>query len=296
MKSLLSLLSLLTFSISTFCQDDLQKLLDSETGEETNYVSATFKSSRILNGQSIERMPAGQLDARFHHRFGQLNTGAYNLWGLDQANIFFSVEYGFTNWFMAGLGRESSGKDYEGFAKFSILRQSTGKVNMPVSVSWFSSLDISTLKHPEIKGPFYFSNRLNYVHQILIARKFNEDLSIQVMPTYVHRNIVPTALDPNDLWSVGIGGRMKITSRMSINAEYYYIQKPFNNFMSTKLENPLSLGIDLETGGHVFTFIFTNSLSMIEKGFIGETTGRWSKGDIHFGFNISRVFTLTKRK
>jgi len=127
----------------------------------------------------------------------------------------------------------------------------------------------------------------------MIARKFNQSFSFQITPTLVHRNLVGTEFDPNDLYVLGAGGRLKITKRMSLNAEYFYMFNP-REYMSTKVYNPLSIGFDLETGGHVFQLIFTNSLAMIEKGFIGETTGSWLKGDIHFGFNISRVFTVKR--
>ncbi|MBE0654155.1 MAG: hypothetical protein IH594_10180, partial [Bacteroidales bacterium] len=131
-----------------------------------------------------------------------------------------------------------------------------------------------------------------YTHQILIARKFNQAFSLQLTPTLVHRNLVETETDPNDLFALGAGGRIKLTSRISFNAEYYYVFSPDEKLLSSPVYNPLSLGFDIETGGHVFQLIFTNSLAMIEKGFISETTGQWGKGDIHFGFNISRVFTI----
>jgi len=131
------------------------------------------------------------------------------------------------------------------------------------------------------------------VTQLLIARKVNQLLSLQLTPSYVHRNLVATELDPNDLFAIGAGGRIKLAKRISFNAEYYYLINP-KSYLSQKVYDPLSLGFDIETGGHVFQLIFTNSLAMIEKGFIGETTGNWGKGDIHFGFNISRVFTLRK--
>jgi hypothetical protein len=292
-----SLLALFILSsLSNYCQNEADKLLDNELAGLTNYTSATFKATRIVNGQSIERMPAGQLDFRIHHRFGVLNSGAYNLWGLDNASTFFSLEYGITNWIMAGAGRESAGKTFDGFFKFSILRQSTGKRNMPVSLSFYSSMDVNTLQHPEATHTYFFFNRLDFIDQILIARKFGERFSVQLSPTFLHRNFVPTTNDPNDLWALGVGGRFKLTKRMSVNAEYFYIRKPMPDQMSTTIYDPLSLGIDIETGGHVFQLIFTNSLSMTEKGFIGETSGKWSKGDIHFGFNISRVFTLSHHK
>ncbi len=271
---------------------DLESLLDSQMGDEINYTTATFKSTRIMNGHSIERMPRGQLDFRIHHRFGRLNSGAYELWGLDQANIHFSLEYGILNWLMVGVGRGTYEKTYDGFVKLSLLRQSSGSRNMPVSMSLFGGSYLNSLKWDDATREYLFTHRLEYVSQVLIARKFNQRISLQLTPSYLHRNLVKTELDPNDLFAMGAGARIKITSRLSFNAEYYYVIKPDNSLLSTPIYNPLSLGFDLETGGHVFQFVFTNSLAMSENGFLGNTTGSWLKGDIHFGFNISRVFNL----
>jgi hypothetical protein len=274
-------------------QDDLMKILDDNTQKEINYTSATFKSTRIMNGHSIERMPAGQLDVRISHRFGTLNQGAYELWGLDQANIHLSLEYGIFNWLMVGVGRGTYEKTFDGFTKFTILRQSTGAKEMPVSLSAFGSIALNSLKFPEDGNTYYFSSRLSYVAQVLVARKISQSISFQLTPSYVHRNMVATELDPNDLFAIGAGTRVKLTKRISLNGEYYYVANP-KTYMSAPVYNPLSVGIDIETGGHVFQLIFTNSLGMIEKAFIGETTGQWQNGDVHFGFNISRVFTLKK--
>ena len=276
-----------------FAQDDLMSMLNDSTAKEINYTTATFKSTRIMNGHSIERMQKGQLDVRFSHRFGLINSGPYEFWGLDQANIHFSFEYGIFNWLMVGVGRGTYEKTYDGFAKFSILRQSTGAKEMPVSVSAFTSVAVNTLKWTNPEQTNYFSSRLSYVAQVLVARKFSQAISFQLTPSYVHRNMVATELDPNDLYSLGAGGRIKLSKRISFNAEYYYLINP-KTYMSQPVYNPLSLGVDIETGGHVFQLLLTNSVSMIEKGFIGETTGQWKKGDIHFGFNISRVFNLKK--
>jgi len=293
MKQLSLFILILLFSASLFAQNDLMNLLNENTPPEINYTTATFKSTRILNGQSVEKMPPGQLDFRISHRFGTLNSGAYNLYGLDQSNVHFGLEYGIFNWLMVGVGRGTYEKTFDGFTKFTVLRQSTGAKEMPVSVSVFSSVALNSMKWTDQTRTNYFSSRLSYVGQILIARKINQSFSFQLTPTYVHRNLVATEIDPNDLWSLGAGGRMKLSKRISLNAEYYYLVNP-KNYMSQQIYNPLSLGVDIETGGHVFQLFFTNSLAMIEKGFIGETTGSWKKGDIHFGFNISRVFTLKK--
>jgi hypothetical protein len=289
--SLALLFSLIPIVI--FAQDDLMNLLNENAPKEINFATATFKSTRIMNGHSIEKMPPGQLDVRISHRFGRINSGAYEFFGLDQSNVHFSLEYGILNRLMVGVGRGSYEKTFDGFAKFTLLKQSSGARVMPVSVSALSSVALKSVKWPDQTQTNYFSSRLSYVGQVLIARKINQLFSFQLTPSYVHRNLVATELDPNDLWAVGAGGRMKLTKRISLNAEYYYLANP-KTYMSQQVYNPLSVGVDIETGGHVFQLIFTNSLAMIEKGFIGETTGSWGKGDIHFGFNISRVFTLKK--
>ncbi len=272
---------------------DIDKLLEEAAGGNTEYATATFKSTRIINGHSIQRMPEGQLDFRISHRFGQLNSGAYNLWGLDQANIHFSLEYGITDWIMAGVGRGTYEKTYDGFLKLSILRQSKGDRIMPASVSWFSSIAVNSLKWTG-QGDIEFWHRASYVHQILIARKFSERFSLAVNPTYVHRNLVKTEADPNDIWAIGGGFRFKITKRFSLNAEYYHVISKVTEFQGLPTFNSLSVGFDIETGGHVFNIMLTNSLAMIEKGFIAETTGDWRDAGIHLGFNISRVFSLKK--
>jgi hypothetical protein len=285
------LLSLIAIGI--FAQDDLMNILNDNSPKEINYTTATFKSTRIMNGHSIERMPAGQLDVRISHRFGTLNSGAYNFFGLDQSNIHLSLEYGITNWLMIGVGRGSYEKTFDGFAKFTVLRQSTGAKEMPVSLSIVTSAALKSIKFPDQTRTNYFTSRMAYTAQILVARKISQVLSVQLMPSYVHRNLVATELDPNDIYAIGAGARLKITKRVSLNGEYFYVANP-KTYLSQQIYNPLSLGFDIETGGHVFQLFFTNSLGMIEKAFIGETTSTWTKGGIHFGFNISRVFTLKK--
>ncbi len=275
--------------LGTVNAQDVDQLLNQSPDSTINYTTATFKSTRIVSGHSVERMPAGQLDVRIAHRFGQVNTGSYELWGLDQANTHFGLEYGITNWVMAGVGRGTFEKTYDGFLKFSLLRQSTGRRDMPVSVSYFTSIALNSTKL-QLPGPVNFWMRASYVQQLLVARKFGERFSFEINPTFIHMNMVPTAIDPNDIYAIGYGARFKLSHRVSINFEHYYVIKPKRS--STPTYDPIAVGFDIETGGHVFQFHLTNSLAMIEKGFVGETTGNWKHGDIHIGFNISRVFTI----
>ncbi len=293
-------LLLLLLSGNLYSQD-LDVLLNAETKPTINYTTATFKATRIINGHSIQQMKKNQLDFRISHRFGTLNEGAYGLWGLDHSNIHFSLEYGVTDWLMLGVGRGSLHKVFDGFVKFKLLRQSTGAKTMPVSLSFLSSIETATEHFPTtpiqgkdtlIARTNYISSRYTYVNQILIARKFNEKFSFQLTPSWVHRNLVQTELDLNDLFSLGAGARYKFTKRMSINAEYFYNINPNGKYLKNRTYNSASIGIDLETGGHVFQIMLTNSLGMREGTFIPMTTDSWLDRGIHLGFNISRVFTL----
>jgi hypothetical protein len=271
---------------------DLLSLLGPEE-ETTNYVFATFKSTRVINMHSNENPAAGVLDFRISHRFGAVNTGADNLWGLDVASMRLGFEYGVTDKLMAGFGRSNVNKEIDGFLKYKILRQSTGKRNMPISLSVFTSMVVRATQWENPDRKNYFTSRLFYCHQILVARKFNDRLSLQLAPTLVHRNIIADPSVKHDIFSMGAGGRFKLTKRSSFNAEYFY---NLPNQLDAVYTNSLSLGFDIETGGHVFQLHFTNSKPMNEKGFITETTGQWEEGDIMFGFNVSRMFGVVKPK
>jgi len=262
-------------------------------GEETDYTTATFKTTRLINGHSVENQAEGVLDFRINHRFGDINGGAYEWFGLDQANVKIGLDYSIKNWLMVGVGRTNVNKTYDGFIKAKILRQSTGKRNMPISITYVGSSAATTLKWTDPDRKNYPSSRFAYTHQLLIARKFSNATSIQIMPTLVHRNLIDSLQYKNDVIAIGIGGRQKLTQRVSINAEYYYV---LPNQINDKYKNSLAIGFDIETGGHVFQLHFTNSRGMTEPQFITQTIGDWLKGDIRFGFNVSRVFTIKERK
>lgn len=288
----------MSISVLIKAQDvDLSKLLDDQTKKENKETSekvySTFKSTRLISGHSVENTWKGILDVRISHRFGALNKGAYEFFGLDNATMRLGFDYGISNRLMVGIGRSTYEKQFDSFFKYKILWQSRGKHNIPVTVNWVSSVMLQTLKWENPNWQHYFSSRLAYAHQLLVGRKFSENTSLQVMPTWVHENLVEKATDPNDLFAIGIGGRQKLSKRISFNVEYYY-QIPGHKFSDTK--NALSVGFDIETGGHVFQLHFTNANGMTENTLITETKGSWGKGDILFGFNISRVFTIKKAK
>jgi hypothetical protein len=271
-------------------QDDLMDLAEANNNVINEKITGTFKATRLANGHTVETNGRKVLLFLISHRFGTLNSGAYHFFGLDQATIRLGLEYGITDRLNIGLGRSSLEKTFDGFLKYRLLQQkSTG---MPVSLALFSSIALNSLKWQNPEQNNLFTSRLTYTHQLLIARKFNQSLSLQLSPTLVHRNLVRTQQDENNVFALGAGGRFKLTKRTSFNLEYFYLLpgQTANDYV-----NSLSMGFDIETGGHVFQLIFTNSQGMIEKFFIPQNTGSWSKGDIYFGFNISRVFNLIKR-
>lgn len=276
-------------------EGDLMSMLDEEVKKnpETNYTTATFKTTRLINAHSIENLAAGVLDVKISHRFGTLNSGFNNFFGLDNASIRIGADYGVTNWLMIGLGRSSYEKQYDAFLKLKMLRQATGKHAFPFTLSGFAGVYYNTMPWADPTRKNYETSRFNYVFQLLLARKFSEGFSLQLSPTLTHYNIVPLATDKNDMLAIGIGARQKLSKRVSMNVEYYY---NVPGYSLEGIQNPLSVGFDVETGGHVFQFIFTNSTGIAENQYFTKTTGKWGKGDIHFGFNISRVFTIGGKK
>ncbi|MFT7269812.1 MAG: hypothetical protein ACI905_002037 [Roseivirga sp.] len=286
MRKRLILLIILAFTFfNVNAQEDLMDLLNAERGEETVYTIATFKGARLINGHTVVTRKVKELEFIISHRFGRINTGIDDFFGLDGANVRFSLEYGITNDLTGGIGRNSFEKVYDGFLKYGILKQSTGKVNMPISMTAFTSVAIRTLDDPTFQAND-FNSKVSYTHQLLLARKFSEKLSLQLSPTYVHRNKVLENQE-NDIIALGIGGRMKLNTRLALNAEYFY---RLTNEIDSTYKDSIGIGLEIETGGHVFHLNLANSRSMVERGFITETAGDFFKGDIHFGFNISRVF------
>lgn len=278
--------------------DDLMNLLEENAPKKKRYVSATFKTTRIVTGHSIENTGKGVLDFRINHRFGALNNGTKTFFGLDDANTRIGFDYGVTDWLMVGFGRNSYMKEYDGFAKIKLKRQGDGS-GSPVAISYMGGMSIQGMPAPVLPAgqDYLFSNRMYFVNQLLIARKFNQWFSLQLTPTHIHYNLVPTTAEPNDLVAMGIGGRIKISNRVTLNGEYYY-RVP--GTMQNGYHNALSIGVDIETGGHVFQLMLTNSRIMTERGYIGQTPTQWSfnknNGGIHLGFNISRVFTVVRPK
>lgn len=282
--SAILILLLLPFFIQA--QDDLLAQLENQDSLSKGYVWATFKSTRVVNGHTVETMKKNHLDLRISHRFGRVNSGPHEFFGLDEATMRLGLEYGFTDQLMAGVGRSTSLKAYDLFGKYKLLRQ---KESLPVSVTLFGSVVAATANRDLV-----FKDKLTYAAQVLIARKFSDRFSLQLSPSLLYRNRPDMVGNEKQLLAMGVGGRFKISKRVSLNGEYFYVFREKNVFTEV-YDNSLSFGVDIETGGHVFQLHFTNSLGMIEKQFIGETEGSWGSGDIHYGFNISRTFSFDRK-
>jgi hypothetical protein len=291
-------IALLLFSFELSAQDDLLDLLEEEP--QIEYAFATFKGTRIINLQSNELPAEGVMQFMIMHRFGALNDDfVYNFFGLEQAQTRFSLDYSFKDWLNVGVGRSSFSKTYDGFAKVRLLRQSKGAKKVPFGIVYYTTVNYSTLRWND-DLPHNESERLSYTHEVILARKFSKNLSLQLVPSFVHFNLVEDRETPNDIFVLGIGGRYKVSNRVAITAEYglqlndnFYYNSEGNK---TSYNNALSIGVDIETGGHVFQLHATNSRGLADPQWMARTPGSWGTGDVFLGFNISRVFTLKKPK
>ncbi|RYY18400.1 MAG: hypothetical protein EOO04_24075 [Chitinophagaceae bacterium] len=292
-KPILGFLFTGLLSMNLFGQEnDLLKGI-ADTSRAREYVTGAFKSTRVIMSQSTEMLKPGVLDFRILHRFGNVNQGISEFFGLDDATIRLGLDYGITKNLTVGIGRGSFHKEVDGFLKYRAIQQATGASTIPISLLFVGGITMigeswsNRIPKPE------FKHRLGYYFQAVLGRKFSDLLTLQVNPTYLHRNLVPSTEDPNNVFATGIAGRLKLSKRISLNVDYYYV---FNQPESYDFHNPLSIGFDIETGGHVFQLHFTNAAGMNEKVFLTETFNDWLDGDIQFGFNISRSFQLGKKK
>ncbi len=273
-------------------EKDLLDLVD-DGKQPHEIVKNAFKSTRVINGHSIEFLAPGTMDFRILHRFGQFNQGTSNFFGLDQASMRMGFDFGITGNLQIGVGRSTFKKEVDGYIKYGLLRQSTGERSFPFTLALVGGATMNTLPFadPTIKN--YFSSRMAYYGQAIIGRKFSDRLTLQLSPTIVHNNLVPLVSQPNDVFAVGFGGRIKMSKRMAFTWDYFY---NINGIEDDVNYNPLSVGVDIETGGHVFQLHVSNAAGMNERAFITETTSSWERVDLRFGFNLSRIFQIKKPK
>ena len=280
MKKKLLLLLLLPTAI--FAQEDLLKDVDTASSQKSKVESA-FKALKIVNIESTKLASKGDLYFIVAHRFGSLKDGFEGAYGLDNAVTQLKFVYGLNDWFTVSAARSELAYDFSG--KYLLKSQETN--GFPIAIAGFTSIGFNnTLKensYPNMK----FENRLIYVAQLLVSRKFNNKLSLELAPTFFHENFVIDDNQDNSQFALGMGGRYKFAKRWSVNVDY---AAHLNRSSSSPFKDPLSIGVDLDTGGHVFQMHFSSSQGMHEAGFLGNTTGDWGKGDIFFGFNLLRVF------
>ncbi len=251
-----------------------------------------FQSPHLIHGQSSEFLTKGVMDFRINHRFGEIKSGLYDFFGADQATTSLSLEYGLRDNIMFGLRRSSLNKTYELFGKYSLLQQSEGGRNIPLSLALYFNTAYMGAKWINPERDNLESSRYAYTTQLILARKFSDRISLQILPTWVHRNLVKYKSQKNDLFALGMGGSLKLNYRFALTFEYYLVNQSQSDSSNIEFRNPLSIGLDIKTGAHVFQLFFSNSTQVAEKAFIGETTGDPFKGEIFFGFNISKAFSL----
>ena len=287
-----AMLAGLLVSIPASAQNDSTDMIKQlgEDKPQKEWVTGAFKSSRVINGHSMEFIGKNVLDVRILHRFGLINEGWQNFWGLDEASMRLGFDYGITKNLTVGIGRSTEKKELDGFLKFRPVRQANGAGGSPVSLVWVSGMTLATLKWADEERENYFSSRLGYYHELIIGRKFSEAFSLQLSPLFVHRNLVDSAATSNDTWALGIGSRFKISKRVALVLDYH----PILAGRQPGTKDPISIGFDIETGGHVFQLHFSNATGMNEKEFITNTVNDFWKGEIRFGFNLSRVFSIGK--
>lgn len=286
----LFLVTLLAGITTVVYSQDLLSQLNDNAPKEKEIVTQTFKGTRVVNGYSVETLAKGDLEFIISHRFGRLNSGGSELFGLDFATIRLGLEYGVTDKLGIALGRSQHNKIYDGFIKYKLVSQSKGG-GSPVTVTLVGGAGLLT-KDTTFSSPALTTNqKLYYSAHALIARKFSPSFSMQISPVILHSNLV-AAGEANNLAALGVGGRYKITRSLALNAEYFHrLNAPKGIY-----ENAIGIGFDIETGGHVFQLIFSNTHGMVDRTFLGNTEGDFFKGDINFGFNITRNFTLKKQK
>lgn len=294
MKTNSILFSCILLSFAAEAQQDLLNELDKSALPSTDYTTATFKGTRLVNGQTVETKGKGALEFIFAHRFGPVNGGWYELFGLDQAYTRLGLEYGITDRLGAGFGRNAVDKTIDTYLRYKLTRQSSGVVNMPVTITAFGIAAVKTSpKKEDATYDIQFQDRLSYTTQLLIARKVNSKLSLQLMPSLVHKNTVDKSIENNNQAALGFGGRFKVSRSVALTTEYYY---RFDVPSANPYYNPLGFGIDIETGGHVFQLVMTNSQGLTERAYLTETSDNFWNGGIHLGFNVTRTFQLKKQK
>ncbi|MBO6880012.1 MULTISPECIES: DUF5777 family beta-barrel protein [Winogradskyella] len=278
------IIMLLACLVSTAQGDDLLSEIDTDSIGD-NYATAAFKGLKIVNFESTKLVAKKELTFIVSHRFGSIENGFDSFFGLDDAVTRLNFVYGLTDAVNIGVSRSSFQKIYEASAKYRLVRQKEN--GFPFTIVAYNSILLNTALEKENLPKLEFKDRLGYTVQVLVSKKVSTNLSLEIAPTFFHDNFVAYDEQHNSQYAIGLGGRQKLGKRWSLNLDYGW---HLNRADGSPFKNPLSIGFDLETGGHVFQMHFSNAQAMNTNGFLGQATGDWSDGNIYFGFNLSRVF------
>lgn len=294
-KNLPLLITIFLASVTGSFAQDLDALLDEYSPDASlSYTLATFRATTVVNGQSVEVPGAGDLHFKLSHRFGDLtDNGFYDLFGWDQNTMRIGFEYGIADMASISIGRNSWDKTYDGALKYRLFRQQNGKGGMPLSLSVYTVMYANALRWDDPDRENLLSSRFSYNTQLLLARKMGDRISLQLSPSYIHKNLVATSDDQNNIFATGISGSYKFARKFSANIEYFYL---LPGKTADEFNNALTFSVEVETGGHMFQLLLSNSPYTYDRMYIAENTGSWLDGDIYLGFNLYRIFPLSKKR
>ncbi len=279
---------------------ELLDILDKEHQDTLRFAEATFKYSRITYGQSVQTRKQGTLDISINNRFWNSPEEQSQSFVADHINTRFALEYGISDRILLGAGGSTFDERFDAFLKYKLVRQSSGKNGSPVTVSLFQSASYfdGTLPYSDTYPttyPIYYtpetttSNRFSFTSQVLIARKFTSNFSLQIAPTFVHRGLVFDENDPQNHFAIGFGGRYKLGGHVSFVSEYYYVANPIESFDTY---GPFSVGINWELSDTMLQFMLTNAPSMVEDAFITQTRNNFNFKDPNLNFGFNFVYTI----
>ncbi len=274
----------LCLPVLMYSQDDLLDEIDTNP-PENQFAEAAFKGLKIVNFESTKLVAEKEFTLIVSHRFGSVENGFDSFFGLDDAVTRLNFVYGISDAINIGVSRSSFQKIYEVSGKYRLFRQQEN--GFPFTIVGFNAILINTALDKDNLPLIEFKHRIGYTAQVLISRKVDTNFSVQLAPTFFHDNYVLIDEQDNSQFALGFGGRYKLGKRWSLNADYGW---HLNRASNSPFKNPLSIGVDLETGGHVFQMHFTNAQPMNTNGFLGQGSGDWTDGTFYFGFNLSRVF------
>ena len=275
---------LFSFVVSN-AQDDLFKELDNDSIVKKEKETAAFKGLQVCTMQSTKMASKGEWYFLVAHRFGDLTEGFDNFFGLDNALTKIGGLYGATDWLTLGLSRQTYNRIYELTIKYKFANQEVN--GFPVTIVGYSTMDINSNLSEDEFPYLKTTNRFAFSTQLPISRKFSNAFSLELNPIYIHKNLYEPTLEKADNFLLALGGRHKISKRISLNAEYAF---RLNAKETSFYHNPVTIGMDVETGGHVFQLVFSNSQPMNDVSYFTNATGITEGKGIYFGFNLYRVF------